>query len=289
MPSEYSIQTILSIADISQYLANADNDKQTFFKGGTLDPLLGRTIYRIRRSLGLRFQAAPNDTTLRGTAEYLLSLCGPYALQAKQILNNLGQSPPVITGPNNQSVLVGQTGTFSVSVTGTAPFAYQWYLNSVLIPGATSSSYSKTNAQLTDSGGVYFVKVSNPAAPSGVFSNTATLTVTAVLQGFFAYMDTDPGPDLQANLDPFTYQSTFAITHNAPFVITLPGASTPNKYLIVKVPIGESVKSTWFNTPLNNGTIPDSVWQSLIQFGGFSYYYTRVAASMDTSQTLTLS
>lgn len=288
MPSEYSISTILSIADISQYLANADNDKQTFFKGQTLDPLLGRTIYRIRRSLGLRFQAAPSDSTLRGTAEYLLSLCGPYALQAKQILNNLGQPALTISGPSNQSVLVGATANFTIVVTSSLPYTVQWFLNGIAIPGATSTTYSKTNCQLTDSGGVFTAQVTNGGAP--VTSNTATLTVTAALIALTWYGDTDPASDLQANIDNFSYQITTNITHNNPISITIPQIATPNKYFVTKVPIGENLKTTWFNTPTNQGTFSgDFNYQNPIQFGGFTYYYSRQALSMDFTQPLILS
>lgn len=287
MAAEYSISTILSIADISQYLANADNDKQTLFKGQTLDPLLGRTIYRIRRSLGLRFQAAPTDSTLRGTAEYLLSLCGPYAIQAKQILNNLSQGALTISGPNSQNVLVGVTANFTIVVTSSLPYTVQWFLNGVAIPGATGTTYSKTNCQLTDSGGVYMAQVTNGGAP--ISSNTATLTVTASITGFLYYNANDPGPTLISNSDPFVYQSSYSITHNAAIPVTLPAPSTPNMYLVFKIPSGESAKTSWFNTALNNGTIPDSVFQTPVTFGGFTYYYTRVAVSMDTSATLILS
>lgn len=286
MAQEFTISTILKIAQLSQGLANVGNTKNILFKSQTLDPALGQTIFNRRKSLQLRYLSNPTDVSLRGVAEYVLKMCGPFSFTAQQILNALTIGLPVLTGPTNQSTTVGNSATFSVSVSGTGPFTYQWYLNNVIIPGATSSTYTKTNAQLTDSGTLYSVSVTNSAGT--VFSNTATLTVTAALVGFFAYMNTDPGPTLQSLNDPFTYQVTFNITHNSPLVITLPGASTPNKYLIVKGPVGESIKTTWNNTVLNNGTIPDSVWQNYISFSGWTYYYTRVAASMDTSQTLTL-
>src|SRR5581483_3076921 len=69
---------------------------------------------------------------------------------------------------------LGETATFSVSSSGTAPLAYQWIFNSTSIPGATASSYTLTNAQLTDAG-AYFVTITNLAGTT-VGSN-ATLTV----------------------------------------------------------------------------------------------------------------
>lgn len=290
MASEFTIPKIIQFAQISQYLAGNDKSRQNQLNSGSLIGNLPDLLYMEGYLLQNIFNLNPSSSLLRSTAEYVLSLCGKYGVQANNILNNLAQSPPVITGPVNESVNVGDTAVFSVSVAGTAPFTYAWYLNGVLIPGATSSSYSKTNAQLSDSGGVYSVKVSNPAAPSGVFSNTATLTVTAALIALTWYGDTDPATDLQANIDNFSYQITTNITHNNPISITIPQVATPNKYFVTKVPIGESLKTTWFNTPTNQGTFSsDFNYQNPIQFNGFTYYYSRQALSMDFTQPLVLS
>src|SRR6185436_4555167 len=51
-------------------------------------------------------------------------------------------APPLINSqPANKTVTAGQTATFAVSVSGTAPFNYQWSRNGIAIGGATSSSY----------------------------------------------------------------------------------------------------------------------------------------------------
>src|ERR1700722_6441132 len=86
--------------------------------------------------------------------------------------------PPSITSqPANQTAIVGQTATFSVTATGTAPLSYQWQKNQVNIPGATSSSFTTPATTLADSGTSFQVIVTNPI--SGVTSNAATLTVNA--------------------------------------------------------------------------------------------------------------
>ncbi|HON06819.1 MAG TPA: lamin tail domain-containing protein, partial [Verrucomicrobiota bacterium] len=70
--------------------------------------------------------------------------------------------PAVITSqPTNQTVLVGSTAVFSVSVDGTPPFYYQWCRNNILISGATNSSYSISSVSIYDSGAQFFVIVSN--------------------------------------------------------------------------------------------------------------------------------
>jgi glucose/arabinose dehydrogenase len=88
-----------------------------------------------------------------------------------------GSSAPTITShPANRTVSVGQSATFSVTAGGTPPFTYQWQRNGVDISGASGASYTRTNAQLADSGARFRVNVSNSAG--NLFSNEATLTVT---------------------------------------------------------------------------------------------------------------
>jgi len=85
--------------------------------------------------------------------------------------------PSISTQPATQTVASGKAVAFSVAATGTAPFTYQWYKNSVAISGATSSSYSIA-AVSTSNAGSYMVKVTNSAGTAS--SSTATLTVALV-------------------------------------------------------------------------------------------------------------
>ena len=48
----------------------------------------------------------------------------------------------ITTQPASQTVTAGQTATFTVTATGTAPLSYQWQKNGAAISGATSSSYT---------------------------------------------------------------------------------------------------------------------------------------------------
>src|SRR2546425_601569 len=47
-------------------------------------------------------------------------------------------APPTTTQPVNQTVTAGQTASFTVAATGTAPLSYQWQKNAVNIAGATA-------------------------------------------------------------------------------------------------------------------------------------------------------
>jgi len=85
-------------------------------------------------------------------------------------------SPAITTHPANQAVAQGQTATFSVTATGTAPLNYRWQRNEADIPGASSASYTTPATTAADNGATFRVVVSN--AVGSVTSNSATLTVT---------------------------------------------------------------------------------------------------------------
>jgi glucose/arabinose dehydrogenase len=85
--------------------------------------------------------------------------------------------PVITTHPANQTVLQGQTATFNVSATGTAPLGYQWQRNMVNIPGANSSSYTTPATVFADNGAKFRCVVTNSFSSAN--SNEATLTVNA--------------------------------------------------------------------------------------------------------------
>ena len=114
------------------------------------------------------------------------SNAGPYSVIVTNSLGTITSSnalltvivPPTITNqPQSQTVNQGTSANFSVSASGTTPFAYQWLFNGTNIAAATASSYTRTNAQPSD-GGNYSVTVSNAAG--SVTSAPAMLTVNPV-------------------------------------------------------------------------------------------------------------
>ena len=86
-------------------------------------------------------------------------------------------SVPVITTQPAQGVgLPGASVNFTVGVTGTEPFSYQWQQDGVAIPGATSATMTVSNIQPSNMSG-YRVAVTNVAG--AVTSQVATITVNA--------------------------------------------------------------------------------------------------------------
>jgi hypothetical protein len=80
----------------------------------------------------------------------------------------------ISTQPANQALVQGQTTSFSVVASGTAPFSYQWSFNGTNVFNATNATVSVTNVQTTDAGN-YMVVVTNIAG--SVTSTVASLTV----------------------------------------------------------------------------------------------------------------
>ncbi len=82
--------------------------------------------------------------------------------------------PTIVLHPQSQTVFTGQTVNFVSIATGSQPISYQWRLNGTNVVGATNSSLTLTNIQLT-SAGTYSVFASNSV--STAISSNAVLIV----------------------------------------------------------------------------------------------------------------
>ena len=87
-------------------------------------------------------------------------------------------APVILSSPYNQTLPVGSSTTWSVSVAGDSPLSYQWRFNSNSISGATNSALALTNLQLTNTG-YYDVVVTN-----GSGSTNSTPALLTVVIGF---------------------------------------------------------------------------------------------------------
>ena len=82
--------------------------------------------------------------------------------------------PTIFLQPTSQTLFVGQTASFSVGASGTAPLTYQWSLNGVALIGATDATLTLTNIQLAQSG-TYAVQITNSLG--SIVSSNANLVV----------------------------------------------------------------------------------------------------------------
>jgi hypothetical protein len=90
---------------------------------------------------------------------------------------NAGTAPTITTQPVSQTVVVGQTATFSVVASGAAPLSYQWKKGGTNITGAIAASYTTPATVIGDNGAQFTCYVSNGGG--NVTSSVATLTVSA--------------------------------------------------------------------------------------------------------------
>ena len=91
-------------------------------------------------------------------------------------------APSITAQPQNKSIKVGETATFTVAATGTPEPTYQWQIDRgdgngwVNISGATQASYTTSAVSLDNSGYKYRCVITNSAG--SVTSGEALLTVT---------------------------------------------------------------------------------------------------------------
>jgi formylglycine-generating enzyme required for sulfatase activity len=91
-------------------------------------------------------------------------------------VNPVVVAPTISTYPVSQSVVAGNSASFSVVATGSAPLSYQWHLDNVN-DGSNSASYQSPS---TTAIGSHTMTVTVSNAAGSVLSNPALLTVTAM-------------------------------------------------------------------------------------------------------------
>jgi hypothetical protein len=107
---------------------------------------------------------------------------GVSTLTSRPAILNVGDPPVITQQPQSQTVPVGGTATFSVTVTGTPPFGFQWRKGSTPLTNffqiEPSSTFTLTNVRTNDAGD-YRVIVTNAFNTVGVASLLVPLVVTA--------------------------------------------------------------------------------------------------------------
>ena len=169
--------------------------------------------------------------------------------------------PTITTQPASQTVNAGQTATFSVAASGTAPFNYQWQKNGSPIAGATTATLNLSNVQGADAGS-YRVVVSNAAGSAT--STTAILNV-------------ETGPVAPAITSQPASQTV--VTGSSALFSVIATGTAPLSYQWYKdgSPVGGATSST---LSLSNVQFTDA--------GGYSVVISNVAGTA-TSNTATLS
>jgi hypothetical protein len=193
--------------------------------------------------------------------------------QATLTVNSAPVAPTITTQPANQTVIAGQTATFSVVAGGSAPLSYQWRKNSANIGGATSASYTTPATTTGDTGSKFDVVVSNSAG--NVTSSQATLTVNA--SAVAPTINTQPANQtvtagqtatfsvVAAGTAPLTYQwqkNGSAIPNAAAASYTTPVTTTADSGELFRVVVNNSAGNVTSNSAtltVNPGTTNSTV------------------------------
>ncbi|HEX3623822.1 MAG TPA: immunoglobulin domain-containing protein [Verrucomicrobiae bacterium] len=138
-----------------------------------------------------------------------------------------GSAPYIAQQPVSQSAVAGTNVTFRVIASGTTPLSYQWQMNGTNIPGATTSSYTKSNVRSTDAGN-YLAVVTNTYG--SVTSSVAVITFGSQPVGF-------NGNGLN-----------WTVNQNAAFMVYATPAFAGN-VLTLTDGSGSEARSIFFNTP----------------------------------------
>ncbi len=124
-------------------------------------------------------------------------------------------APNISSPPQSQTVTVGQTATFSVTASGTAPLSYQWYMGTQAV-GTNASAYTTPPTTFAENGAQIKVTVSNSAGSQS--SAPATLTV----------MSASTNPVVQLSVANLTFgnQTVGATTMAQPATLTNTGTAS---------------------------------------------------------------
>lgn len=102
---------------------------------------------------------------------------------------------------------------------------------------------------------------------------------------YFGYFDTQPIPANGINYQFHQDIISGSVSYGLNFT-----ESADNKWLSVREPISEPIKTEWRNTSFNYGIIPDQVWLDAVEIAGYRYYVSRrIVALQQNSPSITFS
>lgn len=195
---------------------------------------------------GVRYQWFQDNNLLPGETnlQYTAFVDGSYSVEVEFSSGCIDTTNPpfvLVIGPMNATLAAAGPTTFCgggsvvLSPTTQGAASYQWYDNNILIPGATSSTYSATNS------GLYTAVVSSPG-PSCTDSSSIGITVTVNPTPVAAYTSSGPTTICPGGSVTFTasgglsFQWTLnqiAIPGAVGSVYTVPGTAPGNYNVIV--------------------------------------------------------
>ncbi|HXI73824.1 MAG TPA: immunoglobulin domain-containing protein [Verrucomicrobiae bacterium] len=137
------------------------------------------------------FVLASAQATNAGNYSVVITNIAGSITSSVAVLTVTNAAPFIATQPQGQSVLAGQSATFSVTASGTLPLNYQWRLGGTNISGATTNPFVLANVQGSDAGN-YTVVITNIAG--SITSSVAALNILFTNPVTFAQWNFNSSP-----------------------------------------------------------------------------------------------
>lgn len=227
-----------------------------------------------------RANRSPISVALSGTGTSQTSTPGPVA-------------PTISSQPASAKITAGQTATFNVAATGTAPMTYQWKKNGAAISGAISSTYTTPAETTTDNNAQFTAEVSNaagnatsnaamltvttasvapaittqPASQTVIAGKTASFSVAATGTAPFTYQWSKNGAPISgATSSTYTTPAETSADNNAKFTVAVSntaGSATSNAAILTVSASSLLLNSSSSSLSFGNVTMPNSGTQSV--------------------------
>jgi autotransporter-associated beta strand protein len=193
-------------------------------------------------------------------------------LGAGPVVPDFGPTLTADTSISPSGVFVGQSATMAAGFSGIPLPSYQWMFNNgsgaVPVAGATNSTYTLNNAQLTNAGAYYLVASNNPnGTPSTLASSPVNLLVALPPQTNTMLVSIADGPGIGSTPTPGS-NDVAQITGGLGFGWTAPSVVSNLNYYVNN---GVGQTFTTSNTPPSSAGYPltsISVVQELNTIGG---------------------
>jgi hypothetical protein len=149
-----------------------------------------------------------SNVGLTNSGSYAVVITSPYgSVTSSNATLTVLFPPSIMTQPTNTKAVFGSSGEFNVSVSGTAPFGYQWFISSgrvaTAVPFMLSGSVFFVSITSGGSGyssvpQVYFVGGSGSGASGTAVINQGTVTAINITSQGFGYFTTPPTIQIDA-------------------------------------------------------------------------------------------
>lgn len=145
-------------------------DTNTFALAGETVSLPNESSLWIFKGFASEWQKPSEDAVDTNLTNSTYGVIGLWSLME-------GTAPVITNDLTDITCYEGESVTFSVAASGTAPFRYRWFTNDVALASTTNAAYTLASAAPTASGSTYRCTVSNYFG--GATSRVARLTVIA--------------------------------------------------------------------------------------------------------------